>query len=48
MKKLISFPDLQSKEKASYPSPIGVGSSQVSTENDHLFNAVSKLTQKHC
>ena len=41
--KLCSLPELQSKEKASSPSPIGFESSQVSTENDLLSNFVSKL-----
>ena len=44
MKKLSSLPELQSKEKSSYPSSIGVESIQDSTENDHLYNVVSKLT----
>ena len=44
IKIIISLPELQSKEIASYPSSIGVEYSQVPTENDHLFNVVSKLT----
>ena len=43
---LISFPELQSKEKASSPSSFGVESSQVSTENNHLLNVVFNLTPK--
>ena len=44
MKNISSLSQLQSKEKASSPSYIGVESIQVSTENDHLSNFVSKLT----
>ena len=44
MKKLSPLPELQSEEKASYPFYIVVESSQVSIENDHLSNVVSKLT----
>ena len=40
--KNISLPELKSKEKDSYPSSIGVESSQVSTENDHLSKVISK------
>ena len=42
--KKIPFPELQSEEKDSSTSYIGVESSQVSTENDHLSNVVSNLT----
>ena len=44
MKKLISLLGLQSKEKASYPSSIGVEYSQISTKNDYLSKVVSKTT----
>ena len=44
MKKISSFIDLQSKEKASSPSSIGVEYGQVSTENDNLSEFISKLT----
>ena len=46
MKKLSSLPELQSKENASSTSSIGIEYSQISTENDYLSNAVSKLTQQ--
>ena len=44
--KLGSLPELQSKENPSYPSSIGVESSQVSTENDHFSNVIYRLTLK--
>ena len=38
------MPELQSKQKASSPSSNGVEYSQVSTENDYLYDVVSDLT----
>ena len=39
-----SLPELQSEEKASSSLSIGDKSIQVSTENVHLSNVISKLT----
>ena len=46
MKELSSLSELQSKEKTAYNSSIGVESSQVSTENDHISNVISNLAPR--
>ena len=44
MKILSYLPDLQSEENPYYPSSIVFESFKVSTENNHFYNVVSKLT----
>ena len=46
MKELSSLSELQSKEKTAYNYSIGVESSQVSTENDHISNVISNLAPR--